>query len=160
MLPIHIRKARKQDLDTITKLAHGLMAHHVAIDPFYALDAYAKKSWKKYATALMGDNDAHILIATAEERIIGYCIGKIIKRPPIYAITQMGDIPDCFVNEKYRRQNTGLQLVAKMMYWFRERGITYVGGQVDIRNTKAVKFWQSQGFHSYIYKMNQQIGGK
>ena len=112
-----------------------------------------------YAKKLVEQERAVVFVAKTDSKAIGYAIGRILERPPIYSIGQIGDICDCYVKPRYRRHNIGKRLVKETLKWFRTQGVSYPGGQVDARNINSIRFWKHFGFNAYMLKMKMRLRG-
>jgi len=145
-----VRKATRRDLDAIGSLARELMDFHNALDPFFTRSADFDALFKQFVLKNIRSKKACVLVATVDERIVGYCQGMLEQHPPSIVNPDYGQILDLCVTEKYRRTGVGEQMFAAMCEWFRDKGVRRVEVRHSTFNETAARFWPKMGFTPYL----------
>ena len=95
------------------------MLHEKKIDPtYYSTSKDARKRFVEFAREKIGDRDSRLLVATADGKIVGYILGWVKERPPVFKLRKVGCIFDLLVIEEFRRKGIGKKLVREMLAWF------------------------------------------
>jgi len=145
-----IRKATRRDLDAIVALAQELMDFHKALDPFFTRSADFDALFGRFALRNIRSKAACVLVATVDERIVGYCQGMVDRHPPSITEPEYGLIIDFCVTAKYRRTGVGEQMFTAMREWFRDKGVRRIEVRHSTFNETAAKFWPKMGFTPYL----------
>lgn len=145
-----IRKATRRDLDAIVALARELMDFHKARDPFFTRSADFDALFGRFALRNIRSKAACVLVATVDERIVGYCQGMLDRHPPSIAKPEYGLILDFCVTAGYRRTGVGEQMFTAMREWFRMKGVRRIEVRHSTVNQIAARFWPKMGFTPYL----------
>jgi GNAT superfamily N-acetyltransferase len=145
-----IRKATRRDLDAIVALAQELMAFHKARDPFFTRSADFDALFGRFALRNIRSMAACVLVATVDERIVGYCQGMLDRHPPSIVEPEYGLIIDFCVTAEYRRTGVGEQMFTAMREWFRDKGVRRIEVRHSTFNEIAARFWPKMGFTPYL----------
>lgn len=148
--PFTIREARRQDVGAIVALWKEMMAFHEAYDARFRFAADAPKDFQNHLTAILRSRSARVLVAQAGDRVIGYIMGEIQPRKPIYPAGKYAFISDICVTQEHRRSGVGRALVQNLMEWFRQQGVTAIELFVAEANPISLAFWQAMGFKDYL----------
>ena len=117
------RFANAQDLPAIVEIENAAMS--------------CPWSLKSYEEAISSD---HSFIMVAEED------GQIAAFSVFYLTPPEAELPDIVVDEKYRGQGLGRQLLTKSMEELESRGIDTIFLEVRVSNTPALRLYESFGF--------------
>lgn len=158
--PFTIREARRQDVGAIVALWKEMMAFHEAYDARFRFAADAPKDFQNHLTATLRSRAACVLVAQATDRVIGYIMGEIQTRKPIYPAGKYAFISDICVTEEYRRSGVGRALVQSLMEWFQQQGVTAVELFVAEANPVSLAFWQAMGFKDYLRMLRLDLLGE
>ena len=82
--------------------------------------------------------------------IVGYSVGQMRDRPPVFKSTREGYITDFSVAESHHRRGIGSKLVSAMLDWFRDNDITRAEVHVVHANATGVAFWRATGFKPHL----------
>ncbi len=100
---ITYRKYSGKDLDYIVSKQSQLSQHHCQYDKdYYKPSINSKEEFKKYISNRINDNDFNITLAESNEIIVGYAMGWIELRPPIYDIRKIGYFSNMSVDNNAR----------------------------------------------------------
>ncbi len=153
---VTVRRATPADRVALGRLWRELMDFHCRLDPdAFALADDAPSSWLDWLDTAMPDADRVVLVAETDEGIVGYTHGTVDERPPVYRDRHHGTICEICVTEGWRRRGVGSGLVAALLDWFRERGLTAVHVGAAACNPVSNAFWRRMGFEPYTVLMHR-----
>jgi GNAT superfamily N-acetyltransferase len=152
-----VREATKHDVDQIVSLWSGMMAVHGEMDARFRFAPGVQKDVHKHIRSTLRSRAARIYIAQHETQIIGYILGELHTRRPIYPIGQYGFISDLMVAEKWRGSGIGSALAKRVEEWFRAEGVTTIELFVAEANEGSTSFWENVGFRSYLRLVRKEL---
>jgi len=117
----------------------------------------AEAVFRDYLKTCLADENRRIIVAEDKGEIIGYAMGRIDQRPPIYDETIFGFITDVAVTESRRREGIGSALAMGLYQWFTSRQVTTIEAYVQNGNAMAMDFWQRQGFISWVTTIRKTL---
>lgn len=145
-----IRKAKPEEVGQIADLQQDLMLHEKKIDStFYDISKAARKRFIEFAKKKIENRNSRLLVAIADGKIVGYIMGWVKERPPVFKLKKVGYISDCFVAEKFRGKGIGDKLVQRMLAWFKIKKLNYAELVVTSRNKLGLTVWENLGFEEY-----------
>jgi len=156
-MDVEIRGAEHRDIPRLVQLWHELMDHHAAIDPYFEKSEAGPANFERFVSSLLLIEDARVLVAADAGLVVGYCIGQIMTRPPVFKKELHGFITDMTVTASYRRRGVGGRLLAGMMGWFGSKNIDRVELNVVPGNVAGVEFWRKQGFRDYMHVLYKEM---
>jgi GNAT superfamily N-acetyltransferase len=145
-----VRKATRRDLDAIVALARELMDFHKALDPLFTRSTDFEALFGQFALRNIRSKAACVLVATVDERIVGYCQGMLDRHPPSLVQPEYGLIVDLCMTAGYRRTGVGQQMYTAMCEWFRTKGVRRIEVRHSTSNQIAARFWPKMGFKPYL----------
>jgi ribosomal protein S18 acetylase RimI-like enzyme len=148
-----LRPARRSDVRTIVALWHEMMAFHHERDPRFRFGPTVQRDLEQHLYSTLRSREAVLLVAVAEAQVVGYLLGELHRRRPIYPVGAYGFISDLCVTERWRRRGIGSALVERALAWFQEKGVTAVELLVADRNPAALDFWRRMGWTDYLRLM-------
>ncbi len=150
---ILIRDARLIDLDGLVALWLKLAKHHQALhSELYENEAHSAATYRAWLRRQIESADSMLLVAEKDDRLVGYLLGRIGQRAPVYAIREVGMIHDLMVSQTVRRQGVAQALLTETKARFRRRGIFHLNVTYSPNNPEARGFWESQGFEPLLYE--------
>jgi ribosomal protein S18 acetylase RimI-like enzyme len=149
MTPCRIRLAEEEDISTISAIWMEFMQYHAQFDVSMKPREGAEAVFGDYLMTCLGDENRRLIVAEDRKDIIGYAMGRIDQRPPIYEETVFGFITDVAVTESRRREGIGSALAMELYQWFISRQVVTIEAYVQNANSMAMDFWQKQGFISW-----------
>jgi GNAT superfamily N-acetyltransferase len=141
-----VRTARPHDLDRVAAMWTAITAHHESLDPIFRMRADAGTELRRLLSGMHHDPDSHILVYDEGGDLLGMCIARIDRSPPIMVEVERAEITDLGVRESERRRGIGDALVEAALQWVRERGVERVEVQVARGNREGQLFWRARGF--------------
>ncbi|MGC8668210.1 MAG: GNAT family N-acetyltransferase [Chthonomonadales bacterium] len=150
MAPWMLRNGRRSDLPVLQQLWHQMMDLHRERDARFRFGADVDRDLKRHFLEAMASRQALVLVAEAEGAVVGYALGWLQNRRPIYPAGRYGFISDLFVLPQWRRRGIGRGLVAAILEWFAARDATDVELFVAHANPDARAFWAAMGFEPFL----------
>jgi len=151
-----IRKASFSDASSIAELWKELMDLNKRYDERFARSKAGHDEFISFINDRAEDKDCHILVAEADEDIVGYCAALI--RPCMgLQIQRYGHICNLCVKSKYQNKGIGKKLLEETMDWFRQNGISRVEVCVARANNSAENFYTKMGFTPYVKTLCLEI---
>jgi ribosomal protein S18 acetylase RimI-like enzyme len=158
MKNIVIRDLRADDLQAAKTIFNEFVQHHVQYDSTFEKVADADQLWADYI--LESDttkDDFKVLIADLDGQVVGFCLGYVAERPPIYKSQRIGMIGNIAVKQSHKRQGIGHLLFDEIKTWFKSQDIALIETEVAISNPQSMGFWSKVGGRSFITRMEIKI---
>ncbi len=149
--------ARKSDIPAILEIWKELMDFHVPFDSRYTLSDGAEESMGENLARLIAAEDALVIMAVENTKVMGFGIARIDKYPPVFVKQICGSIEDLAVSFEHRRKGIGELMLKEMLDWFRSLGIDRVELRVASMNTVGYSFWRKHGFTDYMHIMYRDL---
>jgi len=157
-MDIVLRTAEHGDIPRLVQLWNELMDHHAAIDPYFQKSEVGPVNFERFVSSLILLEDSRVLVAQDGGVVVGYCIGQVMTRPPVFKMEVHGFITDMTVTASYRRCGVGTRLLAGMLEWFEAKRIDRVELNVVPGTVAGVSFWRKQGFRDYMHVLYRERG--
>lgn len=154
---VEVRAWEQKDLDQIADLWLSLATHVNPIDGFYRVSPDAKTKYKRYLQRVFGDRNYVVLVAEAEEGLVGFAMGRINKNPSVVVPETVGYIENIFIKAGRRESGIGTALCSQLLEWFRKKGVGHVELFYQIENREAAAFWKKMGFKTWLAKAYRTI---
>lgn len=141
-----IMRASEKQLGELAELERMYMQCHANFDSYFAFDENLTTRWISYMKEFLSREDAVVLTAVENGRIIGYSTASIISRAPIYKMKRVGLVGDNFVLPEYRRKGVFSKLLEEVLSWMKGKGVEYVEHPVAAKNKVGRTVWRRRGF--------------
>ncbi|MCU0664775.1 MAG: GNAT family N-acetyltransferase [Myxococcota bacterium] len=148
--PFLVRPANQNDVEPIVDLWCELMAYHEALDERFTRSLHAKAKFRTFLEVNIDSENAHVLVAQAQGRIVGYTMAQESKRPPVFAVQAVVEILDMAVTSGSRGLGIGRALAKGMQSWGRQRGAKAIFLGAAAANAASNAFWAKVGARPYI----------
>jgi ribosomal protein S18 acetylase RimI-like enzyme len=143
----YIRNYNLDDVDIIAEKQEALINFHYKIDSnYYKASQHAKSELKEFLIKKLNDKNFKVLLAIYEDDIVGYVMGWITERPPIYCYRKVGYLSNIYIDERYRGKGLGTMLFNKLKKWFINKGVDFIELKADCKNEDTVKSFLTFGF--------------
>jgi GNAT superfamily N-acetyltransferase len=158
---IAIRPATPADLSAIQSLNQAHYDYENAqgfyLDDSFALDwTYSDAGAKFFLSHLGAVPAATTILAEANGRPIGYIIAKYA--PHAYrSQNPIAELEVMFVEEQYRNQGVGGQLMTAFKAWARQAGAARLRVGAFAGNTDSQRFYRRHGFVDFELIMEQPL---
>ena len=149
-----IRLAVEADKPAINELRRQVKLVHAAGRPDFFSNGFSKES-ADYLNVLFMQENAELLVAALDNRIVGFAFLEYVDRPatPYRLPTQYCHIAEFCVDEQCRRQGIGTALFEFIKVRAKERGYQRLELGMWEFNEAARRFYESVGFHTYKRNM-------
>jgi GNAT superfamily N-acetyltransferase len=160
---VQIRRATKQDLSHIARLAANLIRLHHSLDPerfflvepiedgyewFLGKEIERKDSVLFVAERLVAESSDHI--------IVGYAWGRIEPRDWMALLDECGRLHEIFVESSVRRAGVGKRLLLETFQWLEAHGAPRIVLTSAWKNSSAHDFFESIGFRRTMVEMTRE----
>ena len=154
---IEIRKAIQQDIEQVTNFGLILLKQHSDLDPYFTPTETVDKVYRRFLEGCLNSEDKLFLVAENNGKLVGYAVGEIQKRSPIFMITENGYINDVFVQAEFRKLGIARKFLIELKKWFKTKDIKYVELSVHAKNEIGKKTWAKFGFDAYEIKKRVEM---
>lgn len=155
---ISIRDATAADYEDLVDLWQELMAHHVRLDPRFALATDADDRFLSYLDTAAGRDDYRVRLALEDGQPVGFAVACVLPNSPVYRARYVGYINDLCVTQTARGRGIGTDLVEDAVRWLRQEGADTVEVYVAHENHDALRFWKRVGGRAYLERLALDVG--
>jgi len=142
-----IREYRLEDIPKIAELQRDLNNYHRNIDDeYYQPSKNAVREFSYYIKKRFNDQKFKIYVAQEDTEIIGYIMGWIDIRPPIYAKRKIGYLSNIYILPNKRGRSVGTKLETTLKEWFVSKNVDFIETKADARNLATINSFRSLGF--------------
>jgi ribosomal protein S18 acetylase RimI-like enzyme len=152
-----IRKAKLKDVEQVAVYGVGLLKQHCGLDSYFAPAKDVKEVYRKFFKRCVFSKNRHLLVAEENGKIVGYALGELGSRPPVFKIRKIGFINDVFVAEEFRHHGIATQFLCELKRWFRSKNLEHIEISVHVENPLAKKVWEKYGFEEYMIKQRVEM---
>lgn len=149
--PLVIRNGRLKDRSQAARVWHEFMEYHRRIS---ALDnelvENAGEMWMRYYDRHVRSPLMKALVAEQDGEIVGFLLGEMQKRPPIFKTVHQAFLDSICVVESRRNQGIGGMMIDQFAKWAGEKGAPYIMLNVVIENASAQRLYENRGFTTTI----------
>jgi ribosomal protein S18 acetylase RimI-like enzyme len=157
ILECEIRPATFHDLSDIVDIWGELARHHAGLDRAFAPSRRWREEYRQFIGSLIGRDDALVVVAAADGRLIGFAVGRISLLPGFFEHRRRGYVHDVVARDGYRRRGVGRRLVAALLAWMSDAGVSMVELTVAVNNPEAIAFWTRLGFAPYMQHFKRDL---
>ena len=151
---MQIRPAIPADVPHVIPMVAKIIALHEAWDPAkYGFLPGTPQRYRAWLTTRATDPRSVFLVADANPKLVAFLIGTIEDEIPIYRLKQYGFIHDLWVEEDYRHEGVGRQLVMLAIEKFKAIGMEQIRLDTAFPNEPARKLFASCGFRPSTTEM-------
>jgi len=123
----------------------------------YEVIEEAPRLWLKFYETHVRSRNRKALVAEKDGKIIGYLLGGIQKRSPIYKKRIQAHIKELAVTKGERRKGIGTKLLEAYAEWARKRKIKYLTMTIVPENEIGKKFWKKHDFNTMFLSQRKSI---
>lgn len=147
---IFIRKATIEDLQNVQLLNLQLFSkEQKEYDSSLDLQRTFSKVGTKYYQDRILKNNGCVLIAITNDNIVGYLCGSIKKAEDYRKLSNIAELENTFVLEKYRSKGIGQKLYDEFIKWCKEKKASKVRVETFAKNDLTIKFYKNQSLQEY-----------
>ena len=148
-----IRPATPEDVPAVLPMVAKICALHQSWDPAkYGFRDQPAEMYRRWLTTRANDPRSVFLVAEREANdsqpsiLTGFTVGTIETEIPIYRLKEYGFLHDLWVEEAYRNEGIGRQLVMRAIERFVEIGVPQVRLDTAAANEAARGLFRACGF--------------
>ena len=145
-------------------MAGALVRMHHAFDPqrFLLIEnrpngGTLEQGYGGWLVRESGNTRAIVLVATQDERIVGYAYATLEDRDWMLLLDACGALQDIWVDEAARRAGTAKKLIEEVSRRFHEMGAPRVVLSTAAKNEGAQKFFEAMGFRRTMIEMTREL---
>jgi len=154
---MEIRPATPDDVPAVVPMVRKIASMHEKLDPAkYSFRWEPGEMYRGWLASRANDPRSVFLVADAGSpapKVAGFLVGTVEAEIPIYKIEEMGFIHDIWVEEDYRNEGIGRQLVSVAVERFRDIGVQQVRCDTAWGNETARNLFRSCGFRPSVVEM-------
>jgi ribosomal protein S18 acetylase RimI-like enzyme len=145
-----IRRAASSDVERIVELGLLLQEHVEKSNPLiWRITEEGKKLIRQKVETDMANGSVQILLAEADDEVIGYVRGEVTSRSDHVPRT-VGQVSLMYVVKQFRRKGVGRRLMEELCKFFNLNKAEDLTVRYVIGNKEAEGFWRKLGFESII----------
>jgi GNAT superfamily N-acetyltransferase len=152
-----IRLANRRDIPDIVRLWEELMDYHRELDPFFTRARHGADLFRRFLEQNLENEAACVLVAQAEDGVVGYCQGLMEQHPPLVMESDYGQVLDFMVTASHRHTGIGRQMFEALCKWFRREGVRRIEVRHSTFNALAARFWPQMGFKPYLQTLFMEL---
>jgi len=153
-----IRNGRLKDRLKAVRVWHEFMDHHKRISAMdHEMVDTAGRMWMQYFEQYVRSPKRKALIAEQDGEVIGFLLGEIQKRPPIFKSSDQAFLDSICVVENRRNQGIGGLMLDSFSKWAREKGVPHIMLNVVVENTAAIRLYEKHGFKTMILSQRKLL---
>jgi len=152
-LAIEIREATERDIGDLIELWKEFMDFHRVRDSFFTRRKNGHEMWAVYMKPNIKGDRYLVLIASEDDRPVGYCVATVLSYPPVLRTIEYGFIQDMAVTASHRRMGVGEALFQRAESWLLGKGVTRIEANVLVKNEVSRAFWRKMGFEDYLERL-------
>ncbi len=152
-MDILIRELTKEDFDGIKRIFAESFKYHEQIDSIFASSEGADQIWIDYIDTIYQQDDIQVYIAILDDDIVGYCVGQILDKPPVFKMRRIGQINNIAVKEGHKQHGVGQLLFEKIKGWFDTQNVCHIELSAATNNPQSLAFWSKMGGREFMKTM-------
>jgi ribosomal protein S18 acetylase RimI-like enzyme len=151
---MEFRPATPEDVPAVLPMVRKIAAMHEKLDPAkYTFRSDPGEMYRSWLRQRATDPRSVFLVADAGTRLAGFLVGTVEDEIPIYRVEQIGFIHDLWVEEDYRHEGIGRQLVTMAIERFRDIGVQQIRCDTAWANEIARELFKTCGFRPSTAEM-------
>ena len=154
---VEITSMRSEYLEPVLQMWHDLLILTSEVNPWYRLSPDAVEIQRRVFEKESNNQSSFCLVATQDEKPIGFANGFLILPSRIFQTKTIGLIENLFVLPDVRRQGGGGRLVDACYNWFSDNFIDQVYVNVVPHNQLSIRFWKSKGYQIHKVTMARNL---
>jgi ribosomal protein S18 acetylase RimI-like enzyme len=160
---ITLRRARRDDLPAIARLAAALVRQHHDFDPLRFMRIEPIEEGYEWFLGTQIDRDDVVLLVAVipkegEETIAGYVLGGLGERNWMDLLDACGKIHDLYVDGSARGLGVGARLLEEAIASLEALGAPRVVLSTAWHNEGARRFFERAGFRPTMIEMTREAG--
>lgn len=156
---MEIRPATAKDVPRVVPMVRKIAGMHQQLDPAkYTFRSDPGEMYRNWLVSQAKNPRAVFLVADAGENLAGFLVATVVDEIPLYSVEEVGFIHDVWVEEDYRHEGIGRQLVTLCIERFREIGVAQVRCDTAWENPVSRELFTRCGFRPSVVEMLIELG--
>jgi GNAT superfamily N-acetyltransferase len=143
-----IAAVTREEVAVIKSLFFKLHLYNAGLDPRFAL----AEDWERHLTARIEhalDGQDHLaLLARVAGQPAGFLLAAVHIDDPLWRYREWAEVEALYVERAWRGTGLADELLGRAFDWAAQRDLTAVQLYVTASNTRAISFYERQGFHA------------
>lgn len=150
-IAIEYRTLDLRQIDLIRPLWEKLNAHHAGISSHFSDELRVRRFEDRKLQLLVDGKRVQTILATVPyvQDVIGYCIASVTSQGE-------GEIDSVYIDESYRGQQIGTELMHRALAWLDEHGAESKSVIALYENDPAIRFYARFGFYPRTVNLIQK----
>ena len=159
-MAVIVRRAAEKDAPAVAAFALRLFVQHREYDAhrFMSIDDAAQAA--RYYTSRMNAPDAAVLVAEADERVVGFAFLQYEAVDYAELLENAVWLHDIYLDEAARATGAGRMLIEESSKIARQMGADKLMLSVAAKNTYAREFFERRGFRPTMVEMMFDLNEK
>ena len=137
-----------------------LVQSEAAIDSRAGVQPQGGEAFRRNLPLWMERDDAQVLVAEANGRVLGYAIGLIQENVPVFSLARYGQLSDIYVAKPWRGRGVAMDLYGTVENWFRTQGVSVVQANVLHGDAASQRVLRGLGFEDYMLHLWLDLEGR
>lgn len=153
-----LRDARVKDGEKALPVWDEFMNYHRRISSLdFEMVDKAREMWRKYFERHVRSRIRKAIVAEWDGEIVGFLLGEIQKRPPIFTTSRQAYVDSVGVLESKRNQGIATMMLDAFAEWAREKKMPYIMLNVAVENDAAIRCYAKRGFKSMLLSQRKLL---
>ena len=154
-----LRQAKVSDVAAVLPMVRKIVWFHESLDSLrYQSEGDAGEMYRRWLEARAVDERSVFLVAEAAspgagDMLVGFLVGSVEREIPIYRLREYGLVHDLWVEEGYRNEGIGRQLMMLAVERFKLIGVPQVRLHAAAANAPAQALFKRCGFRAASVEM-------
>jgi ribosomal protein S18 acetylase RimI-like enzyme len=158
---MEVRRARKEDLHAVGKLAKGLVRLHESFDSDRFMHIpEPDKGYERFLLREIENPEACVLVLLVDGQVAGYTYSTMEGRDYNALLDACAKLHDIFVNEDARGKGAGELLLTRTMEELDAMGAPRVVLLASVKNESAQRLFSRAGFRPTMLEMTRTVEKK
>ena len=155
---IIIKTATIDDLEKVQELNLKLFEKEAKeYDSLLNLNwTFGEVATKYYQDRILDDNGC-VLVAIADDKIIGYLCGGLTKGEAYRNLPIMAELENTLVLDEFRSQGIGTQLYNGFIEWCKTKEVAKLRVEASAQNELAIQFYRKNNFKDYTLVLEADL---
>lgn len=148
-MDIIFRAAQIEDLPILLQFEQGIITAERPFDDTLKPDPISYYNIK----SMISDENIAVIVATADEEIIGSAYVKIVAAEPYFKLDQYAYLGFMFVQPHFRGKGVSQGIIKRAKAWAKSRDLPELRLEVYSENQRAIRAYEKAGFKARMTEM-------
>jgi ribosomal protein S18 acetylase RimI-like enzyme len=155
---MEIRPGTIEDIPAILPMVANIAALHENWDPAkYGYLEHPEQKYGRWLPSRVTDPRSVLLVADRKPGLVAFLVGTVETEIPLYRLKEFGFIHDLWVEEEYRHEGIGRQMMMLAIEQFKKIGVKQIRLDTVMPNEAARNLFKKVGFRPAVIEMLLEI---